>query len=265
MTSTFSAVDPIQGPLSDVTRLTKVIAGIRATQVRTIEPLAHVKAVALTWFNSHRGQFPAGATLDSIDQEYRELLLAAERAPATKTLRERLKRIRSLLVDLRAACLIPSISAPSATSEAPPSFARLVADPEMQALLEERWRECLLCVTAGAPLAATVMMGGLLESLLLARLNREPNKQAIFTAASAPKLKGSTQAAPLKDWTLQHYIDVGHELKWISQSARGVGEVLRDFRNYIHPHKQLAHKTVLTTADATLLWEVAKSISRQLV
>jgi len=264
MTAAPPGADPVAGPLSELSRLSKVIAGVRSTQVRSAEPLAHVKAVSLAWFNNHRSQFVVGANRDALDSEYRELLRCAERAPSTTKLRARLKRARALLIELRSTTLVgppPTI----ATSEAPPNFAKLVPDPAMQALLQARWVECTACMSARAPLAATVMMGGLLESLLLARLNCEPNKQAVFTAASAPKVKGTSQAAPLKDWTLQHYIDVAHEMNWISQSAHEVGEVLRDFRNYIHPHKQLAHKTTLTVADAALLWEVAKSIVRQLV
>ena len=34
---------------------------------------------------------------------------------------------------------------------------------------------------------ATVMMGGLLESLFLARVNREPSQAAVFSSKAAPK------------------------------------------------------------------------------
>jgi hypothetical protein len=113
-------------------------------------------------------------------------------------------------------------------------------------------------------MAATVMMGGLLEGLLLARVNKEPDPRPVFTAAGAPRDKmGKTLA--LKDWTLRNFIDVAHELKWITVSARDVGVVLRDYRNYIHPQKELSHGIILEAGDASVLWEVAKSISRQLL
>jgi hypothetical protein len=108
-------------------------------------------------------------------------------------------------------------------------------------------------------------MGGLLEALLLARVNAEPNKAAVFTAKGAPKEKATGKALPLKEWMLRAYLDVAHELGWISQSAKDVGEVLRDYRNYIHPYKELSHGVVLTTDDAAVLWDVAQSIAKQLV
>jgi hypothetical protein len=58
---------------------------------------------------------------------------------------------------------------------------------------------------------------------------------------------------------------VAHELGWITVSAKDVGAVLRDYRNYIHPQKQLSHGVQLTPEDATLFWEISKSISRQIV
>src|SRR5207248_10885167 len=79
------------------------------------------------------------------------------------------------------------------------------------------------------------------------------------------KDKRTGNPLPLKDWTLKDYIDVAHELRWITQSARDVGGVLRDYRNYIHPQKELSHGITLVPDDAVVLWEVAKSISKQLL
>ena len=73
-----------------------------------------------------------------------------------------------------------------AAKDAPPDFSPL-ANTDMQAVLVGRWTECIQCVGASAPMAATVMMGGLLETLLLARINVETNKAPIFTASSAPR------------------------------------------------------------------------------
>jgi len=109
------------------------------------------------------------------------------------------------------------------------------------------------------------MMGGLLEGLLLARINRERNKAHIFKATAAPVDPSTGNPRQLKEWTLMNFIDVAHELNWISRSAKDVGEVLRDYRNYIHPYKELSHGVALTTADARVLWEVTKSLSLQVL
>lgn len=109
------------------------------------------------------------------------------------------------------------------------------------------------------------MMGGLVEGLLLAKVNSQPTLANVFTAKAAPKDRKTGNPLPLSEWTLKHYIDVAHELRWISQSARDVSVVLRDYRNYIHPQKELSHGVALSEGDAALLWEVSKSIARQVL
>ncbi len=173
-----------------------------------------------------------------------------------------LKTLRKQLIDLRSE-VVTAVGS-SGSRDAVPAFAPLISDPQMQTILASRWTECVKCLSIDAPLAATVMMGGLLEALLLARINREADKAPIFTAKAAPKDKtGSTR--PLNEWMLKNYIEVIHERGWISESAKDVGEVLRDYRNFVHPFKQLSHGVRLDAADAKLLWEITKSVSRQVL
>jgi hypothetical protein len=108
------------------------------------------------------------------------------------------------------------------------------------------------------------MMGALLEALLLARANRLNDKSKLFLSKSVPKDKGGT-ALPQRDWTLANYIDVGHELGWLRQSARDVGVVLRDYRNYVHPAKELAHGVHIEQADSEMFWLLFQSLASQIV
>jgi len=135
----------------------------------------------------------------------------------------------------------------------------------MQKILANRWNECVKCVNADAPLAATVMMGGLLEALLLARVNQLSDKKPVFNAKSAPKDRQTGKAFNLAIWGLRDFIAVAHELQWISPTTRDVGNVMRDYRNYIHPQKEHSHGISISADDAKTLWEVAKSVARQVL
>jgi hypothetical protein len=86
----------------------------------------------------------------------------------------------------------------------------------------------------------------------------------VFTATSAPRDKAG-KTLVLKEWTLKNYIDVAHELKWITTTAKDIGEVMRDYRNYIHPQKELSHGISLVQGDAQMLWEIAKSMILQIL
>lgn len=262
-----AAHESAEAALQEVDRLRRSLKRGHGVQVRSADERAEARATALAWFNNHRDavvdQLGADALLD-LDNAYREVLNATARAASRSTYDSLLREIRHLLTVTRADAIMPVAASAAATSDAPPSFANLVADPTMQEVLTRRWTECVLCLSAGASLAATVMMGGLLEGLLLAKINSLSDKRRVFTAASAPKDR-SGQTLPLSEWTLKNYIDVAHELRWISRSARDIGAVLRDYRNYVHPQKELSHGIRLSVQDAALWWEVSKFIARELL
>jgi hypothetical protein len=179
-----------------------------------------------------------------------------------KLLKTRLGRLQA---DHVVALAAPPALVHAVTPDSVPKFDPLISDPKMQAILTRRWQECGICVRAGAPLAATVMMGGLLEGLLLAKINQLPNKAPVFSAAATPMDPKTGKALQLKEWGLKNYIDVAHELGWITKTTKDIGEVVRDYRNYIHPQKELSHGIALEPGDAHMLWEVAKSITLQLL
>jgi hypothetical protein len=199
-----------------------------------------------------------------LDDDYRDLLAAAARGTLRSKYMDAIKGIRKLLAGLQtdhvlALSKAPGVPVSAATADTPPQFTPLISDPKMQVILQKRWQECVICVKAGAPLGATVMMGGILEGLLLARINQLSNKAPVNTAKAAPRDKNGTTLL-LKDWGLKNFIDVAHELGWITTTAKDIGEVLRDYRNYIHPQKEFSHGISLTPADAEMLWNIAKSI-----
>jgi hypothetical protein len=251
---------PIGSLLGDMTKLLKSLASVRSKQIHSVEVRSHFKAVAGAWFGTYRVAAP-GQDLSRIDANFRLLRTAAEKLPSTVRIRKIAKILRSDLVTLQTAVVA---AAPNATGDPPPSFAK-VPDPVMQQVLTRRWNECLVCLSAGAPMAATVMMGGLLESLFLARVNRELDQRPIFTANAAPKDSKTSNPKSLREWGLADYIAVAHELGWISQAANDVSDVLRDYRNYIHPQKELSSQAALTPDDARMFWVVAKEMATRLL
>lgn len=265
MSNAHSALD---AAITDVERLRSYLKKRRAKQITASGDLSLIKATCLAWFNNHRLvilRVVDEPLLSDADTIFRTLLSTTDRATSRSRYLQVLQQLRVKLSSVRGLTVSSPGLPASGTSDAPPSFSRLVSDAAMQGILAQRWNECATCISAGAPLAATVMMGGLLESLLLARVLKEPNRSSIFALASAPKDPRTSKPLPLQDWTLRHYIDAARELKWISESAKDVGEVLRDYRNYIHPNKQLSHGMTVESSDARLWWEISKAIARELL
>jgi hypothetical protein len=268
-----SGQQSIEVAVAGVHSLQKVLKGHSSNQVTSEDEKQIIKATAHAWFNNHRtvlASFLGEDQLKPIDDLYRLLLTCAARATLRSKYFETIKAVRKRLSALLAdhAVLLSknptSPGIPAATTDSPPQFSPLISDPKMQAILQKRWQECVICVKSGAPLAATVMMGGILEGLLLARTVQLPSMAPVFTATLAPKDR-SGKTLPLKEWGLKNYIDVAHELGWITTTAKDISEVLRDYRNYIHPQKELSHGVSLGPGDAEMLWSIAKSIAVQVL
>jgi len=256
-------VGPIDAALDAVTPLRGSLHKNKNRQVRNSDERALIKATAQTWFKNHR---PALAVLQTdpsftaADQAFALLLEWADQNTTRAKYRDLLQAIRGHLVKLRSRGVLV---APS-VEPTRPQFQLLISDPKMLGILERRWTETLACQRVGADLAATVMLGGLLEALFLARINRLTNLAPVFTAAAAPKDKAG-KSRPLKEWGLKDYLDVAKELGWIRQSVKDVGQVLRDYRNYIHPEKELSHGITVVAEDTAMFVSVFSSIAEQII
>jgi hypothetical protein len=266
-----TAHDELEAMVDDVEHLRKHVAKGSSLQLRSEADLDLIKAVVQTWLRSRRPFLVAALgdqALQPVDAVFREILEASQRATVRTRYKEKLKAVKQLLAKLlvvNAVALSKGMTTPGSTSDAPPSFGAIGGDAKMQAILTNRWKECVACVGYGLPLSATVMIGGLLEAILLARINILADKSPVFTAAAAPRDKKTGATLPLKEWGLSNYIDVAHELGWISDTYKDVGAILRDYRNYIHPHKEHQHGKTLSPDDAKVLWEIGKSIMHQVL
>jgi hypothetical protein len=262
-----SSADPIEECLREVERARARVARITSKQITNGDDRDYLKAVAYSWFRSHRPPLVAslsGDALEPVDATLRSVLEATSRSSAKATYLDSLRGAKRALAALRGVSLVPPRSSVPAP-DTPPDFTALASDPVMKAILERRWDECQRCIRASAPLAATVMMGGLLEALFVARANLLTNKSPLFRAKTAPQDGKTKKPLTLSEWTLRPFIDVGAELGWISRSGRDVAAVLRDYRNYIHPEKERSHGVRLDDQDSEMLWEVTKSLARQLL
>jgi hypothetical protein len=258
--------DVIERSIAEVERARKRVARGASKQVTRVDEIDYLKSVAYAWFKSHRLVVaPAAPTeaVNMVDAAFQKIMTATVRHAARSTYVDELHAAKKALSTLRATSLVSSVLV--VTSESPPNFSGLASDAVMRAILVRRWEECQKCLRVGAHLAATVMMGGLLEALFVAKANQMTDKSRLFKAKATPLDPKTRKPLALTEWTLRPYIDVGAEIGWITQSGRDVAAVLRDYRNYVHPEKERAHGIVLNDHDSSMLWEVSKSLARQLL
>lgn len=256
----------VDSAIIEIDRARKLLGKLKVRQIRNSEQRGFFRATSLSWFRNHRTIIAPSIPnelLVEIDQKYQTILDATEKESAKSTYDNACNLAKDSLVKARSMILTTTHSLH--TPDNPPDFGPLASDITMQEILTRRWDECFKCLNAGAPLATTVMMGGLLEALFVSRANKLSDKSKLFSSSAVPIDPKTKKPLDLRQWTLGPYIDVGHDLKWISQSAKDVAVILRDYRNYIHPEKERSHGIVLSLDDAKMLWEVTKTLSRELL
>lgn len=261
--------EAIETAIAEVTKARQRVSAIKAKQVKNVDAVASLKATAQTWFHTHKPVVVAASPsldLAAVDQHYTTVLNATAKHAAKQTYLDALKEAKAALVDARSAVLVAPAAAPVAnTDDLAPDFSPLAGNKDMRDILTRRWHECAKCVKADAHLAAIVMMGGLLEGLFVARANKMLDKSPLMKANLAPKEKSTGNPIDLKDWTLDSYIKVGCELKWITDSAKDVSDKLKEYRNFVHPAKELRYGVTFGFNDSSMFWQVTKALARQLL
>lgn len=261
--------EAIEAAIREAAAAKKRVSKIRTTQVRGIDEIATLKASAHTWFHTHRPLIASrapNADLSVVDARYTAVLEATARHAAKTTYLNALKEANAALIAVRTFLLIaPATGTTTKTDDLPPDFTPLVGNEQMREILTRRWNECAKCVSADAHLAAIVMMGGLLEALFVARANKMPDKTALTSAASAPKDKSTGKTTNYQEWMLDSYIKVGFELNWITESAKDIADKLKEYRNFVHPAKELRYGVTLGLNDSSMFWQVTKALAHQLL
>jgi hypothetical protein len=261
--------EAIDAAIQEVSTARSAVLKVKTVQIRCVDVIGPLKATALSWFNTHRPAILAGAPrveLDDANRYYTIILESTAKSAARQTYLDALQDAKAALIKVRTAVLsLPATSAVSNVDDLAPDFSPLAGNQEMRDILTRRWHECCKCVKADAHLAAIVMMGGLLEALFVARANKLAVKTRLVNAASAPKDKATGKTQNYQDWMLDSYIKVGHELGWITESAKDVADILKEYRNYIHPEKERRHGITLGFNDSSIFWQVTKALVRQLL
>jgi len=261
--------EAINAAIDEVTKARTRVSAIKSVQVKNVDAVATLKATAQTWFHTHKPVVVAAApSLDlvAVDQHYTTVLNATTKHAAKQTYLNALKAAKGALVSARSAALTVPAAAPIAnTDDLAPDFSPLAGNQEMRDILTRRWHECAKCVKADAHLAAIVMMGGLLEALFVARANKMPDPKPLISATNAPKDRATGKTTNFQEWMLDSYIKVGCELKWITESAKEVADKLKEYRNFIHPAKELRYGVTLGFNDSSMFWQVTKALARQLL
>jgi hypothetical protein len=114
----------------------------------------------------------------------------------------------------------------------------IVSDATFGTQLQARLNEAQTCWKSGAPTAAIIMLGSLLEGVLYdVALNQH-------------------KAGPKPDDRLENLINLAKEKGWFAQDVVDYAHVLRNHRNLVHPKKQLTQGYAPKSETVLIAWNV---------
>ncbi len=117
------------------------------------------------------------------------------------------------------------------------SFDKIGLDTNLVAILHARHIEAIKCFDANAYLATIFLCGSILEGLLLGYASSNPR---LFNQAPSSPKDSAGSVKKFYDWKLAEFIDVASAIGVVSPDVKHFSHGLRQFRNYIHPHQQMA-------------------------
>ena len=132
--------------------------------------------------------------------------------------------------------------------------------PKSEEILRLLWSEVERCLRAEAYLAATIMMGSLLEGVLFFLL--QENSEAARQCSCAPKNKKDGKVKDFAEWKLGEMIAAAREMEWIGHGITTLSKSVRDFRNSVHPAKQLKNSESPGRSVAIISWQIVQTAIR---
>ncbi|MBB4687058.1 hypothetical protein [Amycolatopsis jiangsuensis] len=128
---------------------------------------------------------------------------------------------------------------------------RLFADPVTVDMLVRRLDETRICESGGAYTMAVIGIGSLVEGLLL-QLLLERDAELREKGFPDPRGKGGRKDAGRV--SLKELIDLAHGKDWIQLDAAKFVDTVRDFRNFVHPRKELSEQPRFDRDSVMLCW-----------
>ena len=136
-----------------------------------------------------------------------------------------------------------------------PSLDELPVAASVSTIIQDRLDEVQLCFPQGAFLSVIFLCGSILEAVLLGAAERDP--KLFNQSQSSPKQDGKVKR--FDKWNLSEFIDVAHDIGLLEPDVKGFSHELRNFRNYIHPHKQVESGFKPDEYTATICLQVLKA------
>jgi hypothetical protein len=141
-----------------------------------------------------------------------------------------------------------------------------IADAALRQIVERDYAELTLKLFPdGAWKSSVIMAGSILEAILFDRVADAKWNSTALASAKVPLEKKTNSKRPMDEWTLENLIDIAVDINLLPKDpANTIHQVLRDYRNFVHPKKEIRAAHACTEAEAMLAVGALNSVCNYL-
>ena len=138
------------------------------------------------------------------------------------------------------------------------SLFSFITDNKLRELIEKDWKEINSVFYAGAWKSCVLLCGSVLEGILINELSK------VLQRANVEYQNQKKKNAPTLDrWDLIDLVDVANKLNVFSKRTFYLTHAIREFRNLIHPGKQLREHLEITEEQAHIVFNAIKDLQKE--
>jgi len=134
-----------------------------------------------------------------------------------------------------------------------------VSDPMLRIQLTDDLAEMSLAHRVGARKSTVILAGGILEGVLVNALRGMPEDRVRDAAG-----RSGHRADSVDSWSLSSLVDVASKLDVLPGGLIQLSHGLREFRNLVHPGRQMRERIVLSEDEAEIAVRIVQLVLRTL-
>ena len=136
-----------------------------------------------------------------------------------------------------------------------------IEDEDMKGIIFRDLKECAIAVVSGQDKTATIMCGSIIEALLMLKIKAQG-----IAKYDISEISKSSKASkyPLIEMGLNELLFVAEKLNIIAKNSFHLGHYIRDYRNVVHPAKEIRMKEEISHSNVLTMWSVLKRIIEEL-
>ena len=137
-----------------------------------------------------------------------------------------------------------------------------ITDENLRNIIFRDLKECAIAVVAGQDKMATIMCGSVIEALLMHKI-----EERSIAKYDVSEINNSRRASnyPINEMALNELLFVAEKENIIAKNTYHLGHYIRDYRNVVHPAKEVRMHEGISHSNVETMWAVLKRLIEELL